>query len=109
MRQIIGVFSQLKRTRLVKKLKAARERKKASGKGRYIGCKSHMEKRPDVVAEAKRLYCVNPKAGDRRSLREISTELEFAGFFNDFGKPNHPQSIQRMIEGERSARVIRKS
>lgn len=61
------------------------------------------------MAEAKRLYRVNPKAGDRRSLWEIGTELEFAGFFNDFGKPYHPQSIQRMIEGERSARVIGKS
>jgi hypothetical protein len=32
MRQIVGVFSQLEKTRLVKKLKAARDRKKVSGK-----------------------------------------------------------------------------
>jgi DNA invertase Pin-like site-specific DNA recombinase len=107
MRQIVGVFSLLEKTRLVKKLKAARERKKASGKGRYTGRKSHVEKRPDVVAEAKRLYRVNPKTGERRSLREISAELEFAGFLNEFGKPYHPQSIQRMIEGERPPRELR--
>jgi hypothetical protein len=72
MRLIVGVFSQLEKTRLVKKLKAARDRKKASGKGRYIGRKSHVEKRPAVVALAKRLYRANPKTGERRSLREIS-------------------------------------
>jgi len=94
---------------VVKKLKAARKRKKASGKGRYTGRKSHLEKRPDVVAEAKRLYRVNPKTGDRRSLREVCAELEFAGYFDDSGRPYHPQSIQRMIVGERSARAIGKS
>jgi DNA invertase Pin-like site-specific DNA recombinase len=109
MRQIVGVFSQLEKTRLVKKLKAARDRKKASGKGRYTGRKSHAEKHPDVVAAAKRLYRANPKTGERRSLRDISAALEGLGFLNEFGKPYHPQSIQRMIEGDRPPRVIEKS
>jgi len=47
MRQIVGVFSSSRGPGWSKKLKAARECKKASGKGRYIGRKSHMEKRPD--------------------------------------------------------------
>ena len=76
MRQIVGVFSQLEKTRLVKKLRGARERKKASGEGRYVGRKSHAEKRPNVVAEAKRLYRANPKTGNRRSLREISADAK---------------------------------
>jgi DNA invertase Pin-like site-specific DNA recombinase len=106
MRQIVGVFSQLEKTRHVKKLKAARERKKASGIGRHTGRKSHVEKHPDVVAEAKRLYRANPKTGERRSLREISAQLEDAGFLNEFGKPYHPQSIQRMLEGNRPPREV---
>lgn len=97
MRQIVGVFSQLEKTRLVKKLKAARDRKRATH-GKVEGRKSHAERRPDVVAEAKRLYRANPKTGKRRSLREISAELAKAEFLNETGKPYHPQSIRRMIE-----------
>jgi DNA invertase Pin-like site-specific DNA recombinase len=40
MRQIMGVFSQLEKTRLVKKLKAARDRKRANGK--VDGRRSHI-------------------------------------------------------------------
>jgi DNA invertase Pin-like site-specific DNA recombinase len=101
MRQIVGVFSQLEKTRLVKKHKAARDRKKASGKGRYTRRKSHVEKRPAVVSLVKRLYRANPKTGERRSLREISADLVDAGYVNEYGKPYHPQSIQRMIDGDR--------
>ena len=99
MRQIVGVFSQLEKTRLVKKLKAARDRKRAHGK--VEGRKSHAEKHPDVVVMAKRLYRANPKNGERRSLRDIAKALEAAGFRNEFGKPYHPQSIRRMVDGER--------
>jgi hypothetical protein len=90
MRQIVGVFSQLEKTRLVKKLKAARDRKKTSGKGRYIGRKSHVEKRPAVLALAKRLYRVNPKTGERRSLRGISADLLDAGYANEADEHGDP-------------------
>jgi hypothetical protein len=53
MRQIAGVFSQLEKTRLVKKLKAARDRKRVHGK--VEGRRSHVELHPEVVEEAKRL------------------------------------------------------
>ena len=102
MRQIVGVFSQLEKTRLVKKLKAARDRKRVNGK--VEGRKSHAEKRPDVVLEAKRLYRANPKTGQRLSLRDISTALAKARFLNEAGKPYHPQSVQRMIDGARPAK-----
>ena len=51
MRQIMGLFSQLEKTPLVKKLKAARDRKRANGKveGRAV---PPLEARPEVVAEA---------------------------------------------------------
>jgi DNA invertase Pin-like site-specific DNA recombinase len=107
MRQIVGVFSQLEKTRLVKKLKAARDRKRVHGK--VEGRKSHAEKRPNVVLEAKRLYRANPRTGERRSLREISAELEKLGFLNEWGRPYHAQSIRRMVEGERPARAEKDS
>jgi DNA invertase Pin-like site-specific DNA recombinase len=72
MRQIAGVFSQLEKTRLVKKLKGARERKRQAGlrktlegQGKCEGRKAHAEKRPEIVAEAKRLRRANPVTGKR--------------------------------------------
>ena len=59
MRQIMGVFSQLEKTRLVKKLKAARDRKRGGGQ-KVEGRKSHAERRPEAVAMAKRLHRANP-------------------------------------------------
>ena len=46
---------------------------------------------------AKRLHRASPKTGKRRPLRDISKELEAAGFLNEQGKPYHPESIKRMI------------
>ena len=73
MRQIMGVFSQLEKTRLVKKLKAARDRKRTNGK--VEGRKSHLEARPEVVAEAKRLHRASPKTGERRNLPNIDVTV----------------------------------
>ena len=58
MRQIMGVFSQLEKTRLVKKLKAARDRKRTNGK--VEGRKSRAKLRQEIVAEAKRLHRGSP-------------------------------------------------
>jgi DNA invertase Pin-like site-specific DNA recombinase len=102
MRQIAGVFSQLEKTRLVKKLKAARDRKRREN-GTCEGRKPHAQENPYAVLMAKRLHRANPISGRRRSLRKISAELAAAGFLNERGKPFHSQSIQRMIEGERPA------
>jgi hypothetical protein len=55
------------------KLKAARERKRASGM-KVEGRKIHTELRPGVVALAKHLRRKRPKGG-QRSLREISWML----------------------------------
>ena len=70
----MGVFSQLEKTRLVKKLKVARDRKRGTGADnkKVEGRKSHTELRPEVVAEAKRLRRASPKTGDRLSYRQIS-------------------------------------
>jgi DNA invertase Pin-like site-specific DNA recombinase len=100
MRQIMGVFSQLERTRLVKKLKAARDRKRKET-GKCGGRKSFMEMKggPELIALVKRLRRASPKTGERRSLREISAELAKLGYLNERGKPYNPASIKSMLEG----------
>lgn len=90
MRQIMGVFSQLEKTRLVKKLSAARARKRASG-GYAGGQKPHAKLRPEVVALAKKL-----KRG--RSLRSISAALAEAGHVNVNGRPYAAQSVKAMLK-----------
>ena len=92
MRQIAAVFAELEKRRLVKKLKAARDRKRATGK-KVEGRKSHAQERPEIVTLAKRLHRANPKTGKRRSLREISAELAAAGHLNQNGRLFHPKSV----------------
>jgi hypothetical protein len=82
--QIAGVFAELEKTRLVKKLKAARDRKKAET-GKCGGRKSMLERDPHIVKRAKEL------AGEKhRSLREIAAELQAEGFVAKSGKPFEP-------------------
>ena len=67
MRQIMGVFSQLEKTRLVKKLKSPRDRKRAHGK--VEGRRSNVELHPEVVEEAKRLARASPVCDACRERR----------------------------------------
>jgi len=88
---------QLDKARFVSLLKAARDRKRATGV-KVEGRKSHAELRPEVVALVKRLHRASPETGKRRSLREIAAELTKAGYLNEKGRPYAPQSIKVMIE-----------
>ena len=103
MRQIVGVFSQLEKTRLVKKLRAARERKRRSGDPRWTGRKPHAETHPEAVAMAKRLRRANPITGKRRSLRKIAEDLAAAGHRNDRGAVYSAKSVRAMLAQRRSA------
>ena len=94
MRQMMGVFSQLEKTRLVKKLAAARARKRAAG-GYAGGQKAHADLRPEVVALAKKL-----RRG--RSLREISAELAARGHLSAAGKPFTAKSVAAMLASRTS-------
>ena len=78
MRQIAGAFHEYEKARLVAKLRAARERKRAAA-GKCEGRKSHAELYPELVAEAKRLHRRSPK-GHQRSLRDVAAELARLGF-----------------------------
>ena len=90
----------------MKKLKAARDRKRVNGK-KVEGRKSHVERRPEVVAMAKRLHRANPVTGKRKSLRKIAAELAGAGHVNEQGQPFNPKSVRSMIEGARPSRLTR--
>jgi DNA invertase Pin-like site-specific DNA recombinase len=99
-RQIAGVFAQLEKARLVGKLKAARDRKRATGvkvEGRKTYAEiDRRENAGQMIAMAKRLRRKRSKGG-RRSLRAISAELEKAGFISPSGKPYAATAIARML------------
>jgi DNA invertase Pin-like site-specific DNA recombinase len=97
MRQIAGSFAQYEKTRLVTKLRGARERiREASGK--CEGRKSYAERDPALVLAAKRLHRRSPK-GHRRSLRGIARELAVMGYTNKRGAPYSASCIKSMVEG----------
>ena len=98
MRQIAGVFAELEKTRLVSKLRGARERKKAA-EGKCEGRKSHAEMNPETVALAKRLRRKNRTTGKHRSFREISALMAAEGHLSASGKPYVPSAVQSMVEG----------
>lgn len=75
MRQIAGAFAEYEKSRLVAKLKQARERKRATGV-KVEGRKSYAETRPGVVALARELRkpiapSVRPAATSRRQVGRI--------------------------------------
>jgi DNA invertase Pin-like site-specific DNA recombinase len=76
MRQIAGSFAQYEKTRLVTKLRGARERVREV-KGKCEGRKSYAERSPELVLAAKRLHRRSPK-GHRRSLRQMKNRFASA-------------------------------
>ena len=96
MRQIAGAFAEYEKSRLVGKLKHARDRKRQD-EGKCEGRKSHAELRPEVVGEAKRLHRASPKTGERRSLRKIAAELAAMGYLNERGAPYSAKSVRAMV------------
>jgi DNA invertase Pin-like site-specific DNA recombinase len=90
MRQIAGTFAQLEKARLVAKLKAARDRKRAET-GKCGGRKSYAEARPDTVALVKELHTAG------LSYRKIAAELEARGHVTSSGKPHVASAIQKML------------
>jgi DNA invertase Pin-like site-specific DNA recombinase len=94
MRQIAGSFAEYEKARLVAKLKAARDRKRATGE-KVEGHKAHGELRPDVVALAKRLRRASPKGG-RLSYRDIAQRLADAGHLVARAAPGPDRDRQRI-------------
>ena len=78
-RQILGAVSEFEKAMLVRKLRGARERKRATGV-KVEGRKSHAEKHPEVVELARQLR------GKEMSLREIAAALFAVGHATKHGK-----------------------
>lgn len=107
MRQIIGAMAQYEKSSIVLKLKGARNRKREvnkqagiitrTGKGKCEGRKSYQETNAELIREAKRLYRINPATGKRRSLREVSKELEKLGFQTMKGKTFEAAQVARLV------------
>ena len=75
LRQVVGAFSQLEKTRLVKKLKRARDAKRAKN-GKCEGSKTMAERYPDATRRALALHNVE----EPPTLREIAATLTAEGF-----------------------------
>jgi DNA invertase Pin-like site-specific DNA recombinase len=95
MRQIAGSFAEYEKARLVAKLRAARERRRAAT-GKCEGRKAWAEINPELVREAKRLRRRSPK-GHQRSLREVAAELAKLGFHNERGSQFSAASISSIL------------
>jgi DNA invertase Pin-like site-specific DNA recombinase len=95
MRQIAGAFHEYEKARLVAKLKAARDRKRATV-GKCEGRKSWAEINPELVREAKRLRRRSPK-GHQRSLRDVAAELAKLGFVNERNAEFSASSVQSIV------------
>jgi DNA invertase Pin-like site-specific DNA recombinase len=90
MRQIAGSFAQYEKARLVRKLREARDRKKAET-GKCGGRRSYAEARPDTVALVKQLH-----AGGL-SYRKIAAELASRGHLTGSGKQHVASAVQKMV------------
>jgi DNA invertase Pin-like site-specific DNA recombinase len=96
MRQIAGAFFEYEKARLVAKLKAARDRKRAEG-GRAEGRKTWAEAKPEVVRAAKAVR----GRGDRRpSLRAIAAALAEQGHVSEKGTLLSPSVISAMLKAK---------
>lgn len=82
--QIQGVFAELEKNLLVKKLRVARERKRKET-GKCEGRRSYQEAMPEVVREIKRLRRKN-KGMPRMSYRKIAEQLNETGWTTISGK-----------------------
>ena len=81
--QMQGVFAELEKNLLVKKLRAARERKRTTN-GKCEGRKSYAERAPEVLAEVKKLRR-KKKGHSRTSFSQIAGILNDKGYRNSVG------------------------
>jgi DNA invertase Pin-like site-specific DNA recombinase len=91
MRQIAGAFHQYEKSRLVARLKVARDRKRATGV-KVEGRKALAETRPETVQMACDLY-----SRPHTSLRKVAAALAEAGHVTAKGKPYSHTAVEAMI------------
>lgn len=95
-RQVLGAVAEFQKTDLVVKLRAARERKrKETGKcgGRLSYAERNTDRDRAMLAKTKELSERRP----RLSLRQISAELQAAGYTTPKGNTYAPSAIASML------------
>jgi DNA invertase Pin-like site-specific DNA recombinase len=97
--QVQGVFAELEKSLLVKKLKAARERKKRI-QGKCEGRKSYREIAPEILREIRRLRR-KPKGRRRMSYEKIAIALNERGFVNQNGGQFTGNAVRGIIHRSR--------
>jgi DNA invertase Pin-like site-specific DNA recombinase len=97
MRKVAGAFAEAEKKRLVKKLRAARDRKSAAQGKRVEGRKGYRETNPELIRQAKRLRRKSPKTGKRRSLRQVSEELAKLGYTTRSGRELPAEQVKRLV------------
>jgi len=96
--QIQGVFAQLEKNLLVKKLRMAREHKRER-EGKCEGRKSYAEANPEVIREIKRLRRKPRGDGSRRmTFKQVAEELNRQGFKTRTGKPFTGHIVQNILQ-----------
>jgi DNA invertase Pin-like site-specific DNA recombinase len=93
---IMAVFAQIEKKRLVKKLRAARDRKSAKRGRRIEGRKGYAETHPDLVRMIKGFRHGNRK--EWLSLRSISARLTNAGYATAKGTRFSAAQVRRLLE-----------
>lgn len=105
--QIQGVFAELDKNQIVRKLRNGREKARENnyrsrislslnGNGKCEGRKSYKETNPELIKLAQKLYR-KPKNKKRRSLAKISFELHKLGFGTSQGKSFSASQIRRLL------------
>lgn len=93
---VMAVFAQVEKKRLVKKLKAARDRRSVELGRRVEGRKGYRETNPELVRAAKRLAHGNRK--ERLSLRGIASRLAEQGYLTRTGNPLPAAQVKRLLD-----------
>ena len=91
-RQMAMTFAQLEKTRLVKKLKAARDRASQKAGRRVEGRKGHTRGDPELVALAKSIW------REGRTLLATSALLAERGYGTAHGKPFSASQVKRLVD-----------
>ena len=95
-RQVLGAIAQFEKASVLRNWQQLQRKRKREREGRCEGRKPLSETRPEVVALARKLRGVAPKAG-QLSLRDVSKELAAHGFLNELGKPYAAKSVASML------------
>jgi site-specific DNA recombinase len=105
--QIQGVFAELDKNQIVRKLRNGRDKAKKEneeikkltldGRGKCEGRKSYKEINQELIKAAKKLYR-KPRHGTKLPLLKISSRLYEMGFMTGKGKPFSASQVKRLVD-----------